>query len=146
MGATAWAPWVRFLPLATPPTGVIAHSDEIAIGALRTIRRAGLRVPDDISVLGIDDHPLAEAFDLTTVHQDVRRQGELAARLLVDALAASQDQLDHPATRLVVRGSTGRPPRASAVSKQAPRRRCRWLRRRASAVSKPRHPAHAAAG
>lgn len=112
-GATAGAEAMgTLLALAAPPTAVIAHSDEIAIGALRTIRRAGLRVPDDISVVGIDDHPLAEALDLTTVHQDVRRQGELAARLLVDALAGREtDESTILPTRLVVRGSTGRPPR-----------------------------------
>ena len=98
------------LALATPPTAVVAHSDEIAMGALRTIRRAGLRVPEDVSVVGIDDHPLSEALDLTSVHQDVRRQGELAATLLVEALA---DQATGKSTilptRLVVRGSTAPP-------------------------------------
>ena len=64
-------------------------------------------------MVGIDDHPLAEALDLTTVHQDVRRQGELAARLLVDALAGREtDESTILPTRLVVRGSTGRPPRS----------------------------------
>ena len=56
------------LGLREPPTAVFAHSDEVALGAIRTIRRAGaLWVPEDISVIGIDGHPLAELTDLSTV-------------------------------------------------------------------------------
>lgn len=49
-------------------------SGEVALGVIRTVRRAGLRVPEDISVVGIDDHPLAELTDLTTVHRPVHEQ------------------------------------------------------------------------
>ena len=87
------------------------RSGRFAIGALRTLRKAGLRVPEDMSVIGIDDHPMAEQLDLTTVHQDVRRQGELAARLVTRLLdgddVATSTMLP---TRLVARGSTA-PPR-----------------------------------
>ncbi len=111
-GATSGAEAMgRLLSLREPPTAVFAHSDEIAIGALRTLRKAGLRVPEDMSVIGIDDHPMAEQLDLTTVHQDVRRQGELAARLVTRLLdgddVATSTMLP---TRLVARGSTA-PPR-----------------------------------
>jgi len=106
-GAQAMA---ALLALRTPPTAVVAHSDEIAIGALRTIRHAGLSVPGDISVVGIDDHPLAAEVDLTTVRQDVRRQGVLAAQALVDALAGKPCESTVLPTQLVVRGTTGRPP------------------------------------
>lgn len=109
-GATSGADAMsRLLALREPPTAVFAHSDEIAIGALRAIRRAGLRVPEDISVIGVDDHPLAQELDLTSVRQDVRAQGELAARLVIDALAgrpvAESNLLP---TQLVLRGSTRR--------------------------------------
>ena len=66
----------QLLSLREPPTAVYAHSDEVAVGAMRTLRRAGLRIPEDISVIGIDDHPLAELTDLTTVSQPVRQQGD----------------------------------------------------------------------
>jgi LacI family transcriptional regulator, repressor for deo operon, udp, cdd, tsx, nupC, and nupG len=99
----------RLLSLREPPTAVFAHSDEIAIGALRAIRRAGLRVPEDISVIGVDDHPLAQELELTSIHQDVQRQGELAAQLVIDALAgrpvAESNLLP---TKLILRGSTSR--------------------------------------
>ncbi len=107
-GADAMA---RLLGLREPPTAVFAHSDEIAFGTLRTLRRAGLRVPDDFSVIGVDDHPLAEQLDLSTVHQDVRRQGELAARLVIGLLRGEPVEAQTlVSTHLVLRGSTA-PPR-----------------------------------
>lgn len=97
------------------PTAVFCHSDEIAVGALRTLRRAGVAVPQDISVIGVDDHPVAEVADLTTVGQPTHPQGLIAAQLLVRALDGEADVPEHPRvtmlpTRLVIRGSTA-PPR-----------------------------------
>lgn len=95
----------------TLPTAVVAEYDELAIGALRTLRRASVAVPERISVIGLDDHEMASVLDLTTVAQPVREQGATAARLVLDAL----DGDDRPPrdivvpTRLVVRGSTGVP-------------------------------------
>lgn len=101
----------QLLSIKDPPTAVFAHSDELSAGALRTLRHARLRVPEDVSVIGVDDHPLAETLGLSTVHQDVRRQGELAGDLVVGLLSgddvASQTILP---TRLVLRSSTS-PPR-----------------------------------
>jgi DNA-binding LacI/PurR family transcriptional regulator len=97
------------------PTGIFAASDEMAIGVLRAARQLELRVPEDVSVVGIDDHELASFFDLTTVAQPVLEQGRLAARQVLDALAASgTEQWWQPAqvilpTRLLQRGSTGPP-------------------------------------
>ncbi|WP_230684844.1 LacI family DNA-binding transcriptional regulator [Cellulomonas sp. JZ18] len=105
----------RLLGLRVPPTAVYAHSDEVAAGALATIRRAGLRVPQDVSVIGIDDHPVAALLDLTTVAQPVREQGEAAGQLVVDLVAGRQVAPAAPVpTRLVVRGSTGPPRQADA--------------------------------
>lgn len=71
----------RLLSLRTLPTAVFIHSDDMAFGALQIARRAGLRVPDDLSVVSIDDHPVSATLDLTTVRQDPRTQGQLAARI-----------------------------------------------------------------
>jgi hypothetical protein len=76
----------QLLGLREPPTAVYAHSDEIALGAVRTLRRAGLRIPEDISVIGIDNHPLAELTDLTTVSQPVYEQGQLAGQMVLGLL------------------------------------------------------------
>ena len=91
----------RLLGLRSPPTAVFAHSDEIALGAVRTLRRAGLRVPEDLSVIGIDDHPLAALTDLTTVAQPVREQGPAGRRARAGrparrARPAGRDAADPP--------------------------------------------------
>ncbi|HJQ41984.1 MAG TPA: LacI family DNA-binding transcriptional regulator, partial [Jatrophihabitantaceae bacterium] len=64
----------RLLRLPERPTAVFAESDEMAYGALGTIRRAGLRVPHDVAVIGFDDQANAELMDLSTVRQPVAEQ------------------------------------------------------------------------
>lgn len=106
-GATAMA---ELLTLREPPTAVFVHSDEIAFGALRAIRQAGLRVPEDISVIGIDDHPLSAQVGLTSVRQDVFEQGQAAGRLVLGVLGRADGPPSSTIvpTRLVPRGSTAR--------------------------------------
>jgi DNA-binding LacI/PurR family transcriptional regulator len=82
-GATGMA---RLLALPEPPTAVFAMTDETAFGALRTVRQAGLRVPDDVSVIGFDDHEVSEVLGLTTIRQPVVRSGVLAAQHLIAGL------------------------------------------------------------
>lgn len=103
------------------PTAVFCQSDEMAFGALRALRHSGLRCPQDVSVVGIDDHELAHTFDLTTVAQPVADQGAAAAGWLVDKLEGTAAVSDAPTStlrvhdvRLVLRGSTGRPRREDA--------------------------------
>jgi LacI family repressor for deo operon, udp, cdd, tsx, nupC, and nupG len=102
----------HLLGLARPPSAVLAESDELAFGALAALRRAGVAVPREVSLVGVDDHELSELLDLTTVRQAVFEQGALAARLLVRAIdepAEHAQELVLPTT-LVVRGSTAPPP------------------------------------
>jgi DNA-binding LacI/PurR family transcriptional regulator len=95
------------------PTAVIAMSDAIAFGVLARARTIGLRVPEDLSLIGFDDVDIAALTDppLTTVNQPVRAKGEAAMRLLLD-LIAHHDVGDARTrtfpTRLVIRRSTGR--------------------------------------
>jgi DNA-binding LacI/PurR family transcriptional regulator len=95
------------------PTGILSMSDAAAAGALQAARHLGLRVPDDLSVVGFDDLPLTRFTDppLTTVHQPVRRKGEEAARMLLAALGRDPVRAEHRVleTRLVVRRSTAPP-------------------------------------
>jgi LacI family transcriptional regulator len=104
----AWASGLR-------PTGVLAMSDAMAIGAMRAARGLGLRVPGDVSVVGFDDIDLAVHTDppLTTVHQPIRHKGEVAVELLL-AVVARRDvaRPEHRLleTRLIVRGSTAAVP------------------------------------
>jgi DNA-binding LacI/PurR family transcriptional regulator len=96
-------------------TGIIGASDDIALGAVRAISRRGLRVPDDVSVIGYDDvHPL-EFTDppLTTVRQPIDRLAAASVRMLQRLIqrrqADAQELLFDP--DLIIRGSTGPPPR-----------------------------------
>ncbi|MFI5754059.1 LacI family DNA-binding transcriptional regulator [Streptomyces sp. NPDC051569] len=88
---------------------VFAHNDISAAGALRALRAAGRTVPDDISVVGFDNIPMARHTEppLTTVHQPARQMGERAARMLLQHLGGMSGT-DEPAvlpTELVVRQS-----------------------------------------
>ncbi|MGB7983258.1 MAG: LacI family DNA-binding transcriptional regulator [Candidatus Nanopelagicales bacterium] len=95
------------------PTAIFAESDEMAFGVMAAARELGLRIPEDLSVVGIDDHDLSEPFGLTTVAQPVRTLGELAALHLAGLIG------DHGSptaigrvmvpTMLVVRASSGPP-------------------------------------
>lgn len=95
---------------ATPPSALFCMSDQMAIGAVRALRDLGFGVPDDVSVIGVDDHELAESFGLTTVRQPVRSIGRNAASLLLDQLVDRDAPPKHRtiATELVVRGTTQR--------------------------------------
>lgn len=104
------AAMVELLSLPNPPTAVFAQSDEMAMGALRAIRRSGLACPRDISVVGIDDHQLSRMFDLTTVAQPAELQGEIAAKQLLACLDGEAPRVEQVATRLILRGTT-HPPR-----------------------------------
>jgi DNA-binding LacI/PurR family transcriptional regulator len=104
----------ELLGLRVPPTAVYAHSDELALGAMRTLRRAGIRIPEDISVIGIDNHPLAELTDLTTVSQPVRQQGILAGQMVLGLLQGNDIERGVTVpTRMIIRRSTA-PPREAA--------------------------------
>lgn len=94
------------------PTAIFAESDEMALGALQSLRRSGLAVPGRVSVVGFDDHEMAPAIDLTTIAQPVHEQGEIAARWLLAVLAGAEPATADVVleTRLVVRGTTGPPP------------------------------------
>lgn len=109
-GATAMG---ELLGLHPRPTAVFAESDELAFGALRTLRRAGLQPGRDLSLVGYDDHDIADLVDLSTVAQPVASLGATAAALLVEALAdpAAPARAETLPTTLVVRGTTGPPER-----------------------------------
>ena len=102
----------RLLALDEPPTAVFAGSDEMAIGAMQVARDAGMRVPEELSIVGIDDHDVSEYIGLTTIRQDVVAQGERAAQLLLEQLDPDGGEPRHERhpTRLVVRRTTAPPP------------------------------------
>lgn len=98
--------------LARPnrPTAIFCESDEMAIGAMQAVRRHGIKVPDDMSIVGFDGHEMAEFSDLTTIEQPVQLMGELAARAIMDKLHRSTTEMLSITlpTTLIVRNSTRR--------------------------------------
>lgn len=95
------------------PTAIFAASDEMAIGCILAARDLGMVVPRDVSVVGIDDHDLADFFGLSTIAQFPQGQGKAAVDILLDQLHPGQhDQsgLNTPMPfELIVRSSTARP-------------------------------------
>lgn len=102
----------RLLERKTPFTALFAFDDASAIGAIRAFIDAGLRVPEDVSVVGFDDIQNAAFYNprLTTVRQPLREMGQIAARVLLDTLdgkppADGSFVVLEP--QLIVRDSTG---------------------------------------
>ena len=108
------------LELAQPPTAIFAANDEMALGILEAARTRGIRVPDDLSVVGFDDTEVARVASppLTTVAQPLRRMGAMALRFALRLGAG--EPLDSPhvelATELMVRDSTAPLARSAVAS------------------------------
>jgi LacI family transcriptional regulator len=108
------------------PDAIVCGNDQMAIGAMRELQAAGIRVPADVAVAGFDDIHLGAmlAPPLTTVRQPMRLLGERACSCLLERIAdpALPRRAERLPTELIVRESCGCPPRPPA---QQPRR-ARW--------------------
>nr|WP_257210352.1 substrate-binding domain-containing protein [Actinomyces ruminis] len=96
----------------SPPTALFCANDQLAIGAMREIRRRGLSIPDDVAIVGYDDVSVASELitPLTSVRQPMREMGAAAADLLLSGDGAVRHIVFPP--ELVVRESTvGKQPR-----------------------------------
>lgn len=93
------------------PTALVCDDDKLAAGAYKAARRLGLRIPDDLSVTGLDDLALATALDpeLTTVRLDAELFGERGMQALLAVLEGQEPEAGDIPVDLVVRGSTGPP-------------------------------------
>jgi LacI family transcriptional regulator len=98
--------------LLSKPDAVFAASDTTAIGAMRCLNEVGLRVPDDIGLIGFDDIPLSRTItpSLTTVRQPIHGMGEAAANLLIEIIESGSKELHRITlpTELIIRNSTTR--------------------------------------
>ena len=97
-------------PVAERPTALICANDQMAIGALSYCRRAGIRVPEDVSVVGFDDLPLASLLtpSLTTVRQPARELGMEAVKLLLSLVDGANPASPPPSPVLLkIRESSG---------------------------------------
>lgn len=91
-----------------PFDAIFAASDLIAIGALRALAEAGLKVPEDVAVIGFDDIPAASLTSppLTTLMQDIKTAGQVLVETLMAQIEGREPQLRRLDTKLIVRGST----------------------------------------
>jgi DNA-binding LacI/PurR family transcriptional regulator len=103
----------QLLGLREPPTAVFAEQDELAVAVVHTLRAARIEVPERMSVIGFDDHQVAEWFDLSTVAQSPsdmgRTAGELALTLINDEEEDHRRHIVLP-THLIPRATTAPPP------------------------------------
>jgi LacI family transcriptional regulator len=108
--AGGYAGMKKLLP--SKPDAVFAASDMTAIGALRCLNEAGLRVPEDIALVGFDDIPASSTISpsLTTVRQPIHGMGEAAANLLIEIISSGSKEYHRVTmpTELVIRNSTAR--------------------------------------
>lgn len=101
---------VHLLSIPSPPTAIFAMSDEMAIGAMKTLQEMNLKIPEDVSVLGFDDNDVSEYMNLSTIRQPVMYYGENAAALLLEQLENNKQPFQQHIrmeTKLIIRGSTG---------------------------------------
>jgi DNA-binding LacI/PurR family transcriptional regulator len=98
----------QLLALPVCPTAIFCHNDATALGVMRAAHAAGLRIPQDVSVVGFDDIDLAPFFEppLTTIAQPKREMGEIAVQMTLDLLAGQQVKDCMLPGRLIVREST----------------------------------------
>jgi DNA-binding LacI/PurR family transcriptional regulator len=112
----------QFLILPEPPTAVFCYNDMTAIGALHGVQRHGLRVPEDMSVVGFDDLTISPYTipPLTTVRQPKQEMGRMATEILLNLLGGSAAENSRVVKgELIVRESTA-PPRATPISLREP--------------------------
>ncbi|WP_336705863.1 LacI family DNA-binding transcriptional regulator [Oerskovia sp. USHLN155] len=102
---------VELLRSAVPFDAVACGNDRIAVGVLQALRDHGLRVPEDVLVIGFDDHPVASSSrpHLTTVHQPFDRQGKVAVDLAAEMVAGGPPRTVVLTPNVVERESTRRP-------------------------------------
>ena len=110
----------QLLDLPDPPTAIFASNDVMAMGAMDAVRNRGLRIPDDVSVMGFDDIPQAAMLRpaLTTVGQPLEQMGRVATQILLDMIKDRKFQpktVELP-TQLIVRDSCCPPRKRPTVS------------------------------
>ena len=114
------------LDLPLRPDAIFAVNDYCAIGAMHIIREYGLRIPEDISVIGVDDRPNSAYTwpTLTTISQPIYDMGEEAAKLLLQQIESEEVDVVRHVTlpcKLVIRNSTKRTPRSITLNTSFPR-------------------------
>jgi LacI family transcriptional regulator len=103
----------NLLDLPNPPTAIFASNDVMAMGVMDAVRNKGLRIPDDVSVIGFDDIPQASMIRpaLTTIRQPLEKMGRVATQMLLELLSQlpkKTGRIELP-TEIIVRDSCQAP-------------------------------------
>jgi LacI family transcriptional regulator len=103
---------LHFLDLKKPPTAIFASNDVMAMAAMDAVRERGMRIPDDISIIGYDDIPQASMTRpaLTTIRQPLEQMGRIAAQVLFEILRNPEhkhNRVELP-TEIIIRDSTAK--------------------------------------
>jgi DNA-binding LacI/PurR family transcriptional regulator len=86
---------IKLLNISNPPTAVFAATDFQALGMIKVARQLGVKVPEQLAVIGFDDLDMAEYADLTTIHQHLDESGRLAIEILLAHLADITRPVQH---------------------------------------------------
>lgn len=100
--SSAAAATEELLALDRPPTAIFAHDDMLASAALRTARAHGLKVPEDLAIVGFDDSDIAELLGLTSIRQPLEESGHVATETLLGELANPNRSLQHITLKLTL--------------------------------------------
>jgi DNA-binding LacI/PurR family transcriptional regulator len=84
----------EFLTRKKLPTAIFCESDEMAFGVFRSLQKRGMRIPEDFSIVGFDDHEFAQTLGLTTIAQPVRFLGQLAASQVMSRIDAKSEKIN----------------------------------------------------
>jgi LacI family transcriptional regulator len=101
----------KLLKRSTRPTAIFATSDVQTLGVMRAVKEAGLRIPEDVALVGFDDIRISEHVGLTTIRQPMRQMGELAVEKFLARMEQPEQPVSHTvfAPQLIVRATTGCP-------------------------------------
>jgi LacI family transcriptional regulator len=97
----------KLLSLNTPPSAIFASNDQMAMGVFQVAEEMGLRIPDDLSVIGFDNIPESKYMGLTTIDQFISEMGYVATQMLIRLINGEtpESQTYRMQTRLVIRSS-----------------------------------------
>jgi len=97
----------QLLALEEPPTAIFSSNDQMAMGVFQVAQELGLRIPDDLSVIGFDNITESKYMGLTTVDQFISEMGYVATQMLIKLIngVTLEDQTHRMQTRLVIRSS-----------------------------------------
>ncbi|MGX6971156.1 LacI family DNA-binding transcriptional regulator [Vagococcus bubulae] len=99
----------KFIGLENPPTAVFSNGDEVAAGIISEARKYSVKIPDDLAILGFDDHPLASLTnpEITTIHQPITDIGEISTlTLLANLEGTSLPEPKELETSIIIRETT----------------------------------------